>query len=115
MNDVILDLTAIEKHYQNGDTVVRALDGVSLIQVSEGGLNEISNILIPRESSVFCAAGMLISDLKHDYVRTYVRLHEARDEASPVLELRELLHLFGIDTVAYKLMVEWLPLVWGGL
>ena len=30
MNDVILDLTAIEKHYQNGDTVVRALDGVSL-------------------------------------------------------------------------------------
>jgi macrolide transport system ATP-binding/permease protein len=30
MNDVILDLTTIEKHYQNGDTVVRALDGVSL-------------------------------------------------------------------------------------
>ena len=32
---------------------------------------EIPLILIPRESSVFCAAGMLISDLKHDYVRTY--------------------------------------------
>ncbi|HEX7226590.1 MAG TPA: ABC transporter permease, partial [Candidatus Binatia bacterium] len=30
MNNLILDLTAIEKHYQNGDTVVRALDGVSL-------------------------------------------------------------------------------------
>jgi macrolide transport system ATP-binding/permease protein len=30
MNDVILDLTGIEKRYQNGDTVVRALDGVSL-------------------------------------------------------------------------------------
>ena len=30
MNEIILDLTAIEKHYQNGDTVVRALDGVSL-------------------------------------------------------------------------------------
>ena len=27
-------------------------------------------LLIPRESSVFCAAGMLIADLKHDYVRT---------------------------------------------
>ena len=39
---------------------------------------EIPNILIPRESSVFCAAGMLISDLKHDYVRTYAR---APDEA----------------------------------
>jgi len=34
---------------------------------------EIPLFLIPRESSVFCAAGMLISDLKHDYVRTYAR------------------------------------------
>ncbi len=28
-------------------------------------------ILVPRESSIFCAAGMLRSDLKHDFVRTY--------------------------------------------
>ncbi|MEW6486741.1 MAG: hydantoinase/oxoprolinase family protein [Thermodesulfobacteriota bacterium] len=28
-------------------------------------------VLIPRESSIFCAAGMLRSDLKHDFVRTY--------------------------------------------
>lgn len=32
---------------------------------------EIPLLLVPRESSVFCAAGMLISDLKHDYVRTF--------------------------------------------
>src|SRR5512145_1357093 len=30
MNAVILELTDIHKHYQNGNTVVRALDGVSL-------------------------------------------------------------------------------------
>jgi macrolide transport system ATP-binding/permease protein len=30
MNATILELTDIEKHYRNGDTVVRALDGVSL-------------------------------------------------------------------------------------
>ncbi|HEY1373358.1 MAG TPA: hydantoinase/oxoprolinase family protein [Candidatus Binatia bacterium] len=30
----------------------------------------ITSLLIPREASVFCAAGMLLSDLKHDYVRT---------------------------------------------
>ena len=30
MNDTILELTDIHKHYQNGDTTVRALDGVSL-------------------------------------------------------------------------------------
>ena len=31
---------------------------------------EIGRLLIPRNASVFCAAGMLLSDLKHDYVRT---------------------------------------------
>ncbi len=36
-------------------------------------------VQIPRESSVFCAAGMLISDLKHDYVHTYAREFDAVD------------------------------------
>ena len=31
----------------------------------------IPEILVPRESSIFCAAGMLRSDFKHDFVRTY--------------------------------------------
>jgi N-methylhydantoinase A len=31
----------------------------------------IPEILVPKESSIFCAAGMLRSDLKHDFVRTY--------------------------------------------
>src|SRR2546426_10952953 len=30
MNETILELSEIEKHYNNGDTTVRALDGVSL-------------------------------------------------------------------------------------
>lgn len=34
---------------------------------------EIPLVLVPRESSVFCAAGMLISDLQHNYVRTFTR------------------------------------------
>ena len=28
--------------------------------------------LVPRESSILCAAGMLMSDLRHDFVRTHV-------------------------------------------
>ena len=32
---------------------------------------DIGALLVPRESSIFCAAGMLISDFKHDYVRAY--------------------------------------------
>jgi N-methylhydantoinase A len=31
---------------------------------------DIRTLLVPRQASVFCAAGMLLSDLKHDYVRT---------------------------------------------
>jgi N-methylhydantoinase A len=34
---------------------------------------EIPLLVVPRESSIFCAAGMLMSDLKHDFVRSYVR------------------------------------------
>jgi N-methylhydantoinase A len=32
---------------------------------------EIPVLIVPRESSIFCAAGMLMSDLKHNFVRTY--------------------------------------------
>jgi N-methylhydantoinase A len=35
---------------------------------------EIPLLIIPRESSIFCAAGMLMSDLKHDFVRSYPTL-----------------------------------------
>lgn len=31
----------------------------------------ITRILVPREASIFCAAGMLWSDLKHDFVRSH--------------------------------------------
>ena len=33
---------------------------------------EIPVIIIPRESSIFCAAGMLMSNFQHDFVQTFV-------------------------------------------
>lgn len=33
----------------------------------------IDRVVIPRESAIFCASGMLLTDLKHDYVRSYAR------------------------------------------
>jgi N-methylhydantoinase A len=33
---------------------------------------EIPVLIVPKESSIFCAAGMLMSDLKHYFVRTFV-------------------------------------------
>ncbi|MBI4321857.1 MAG: hydantoinase/oxoprolinase family protein [Chloroflexi bacterium] len=32
---------------------------------------EIPRVVVPRESSIFCAFGALLSNLKHDFVRTY--------------------------------------------
>lgn len=40
---------------------------------------EIPVIIVPKESSVFCAAGMLMSDLQHNFVRTYVNHLEKID------------------------------------
>lgn len=40
---------------------------------------EIPVMIIPRESSIFCAAGMLMSDLKHNFVRTYPTMLKAVD------------------------------------
>jgi len=42
---------------------------------------EIPVIVIPRQSSIFCAAGMLMSDLKHDFVRTCPVLLAGADPA----------------------------------
>jgi N-methylhydantoinase A len=43
---------------------------------------EIPVMIIPKESSIFCAAGMLRSDLKHDFVSTYVTLLDEADPAT---------------------------------
>jgi N-methylhydantoinase A len=40
---------------------------------------EIPVMIIPKESSIFCAAGMLRSDLKHDFVSTYATALFAAD------------------------------------
>ncbi|MDE2614256.1 MAG: hydantoinase/oxoprolinase family protein, partial [Burkholderiales bacterium] len=40
---------------------------------------EIPLQIVPRESSVLCAFGMLMSELKHDFVRTFVSRLEAVD------------------------------------
>ncbi len=43
---------------------------------------EIPAMIIPRESSIFCAAGMLMSDLKHDFVRTYAASFDEIDNGT---------------------------------
>jgi N-methylhydantoinase A len=51
---------------------------------------EIPLVLVPRDSSIFCASGMLRSDLKHSYVRTYYALASRADPAAMLDYLSEM-------------------------
>lgn len=64
-------------------TIKRGFDPREFPMIVAGGAGPIHSCLIcqeleiplqivPRESSILCAVGMLMSDLKHDFVRTYV-------------------------------------------
>lgn len=76
---------------------------------------EIPVMIIPKESSIFCAAGMLMSDLKHDFVKTYTTLlndvdsgifraafNEMRDEGIKLLKSEgisenRIEHIYSLD------------------
>ena len=67
-----LGVVSVQRGYDPREFVLVVAGGAGPIHAAAIARElEIPLILIPRESSVFCAAGMLISDLKHDYVRTY--------------------------------------------
>jgi N-methylhydantoinase A len=51
---------------------------------------EIPMLLVPRESSIFCAAGMLMSDFKHDFVRAYKATIDTADMARIAALLAEM-------------------------
>lgn len=72
---------------------------------------EIPVMIIPKESSIFCAAGMLMSDLKHNFVRTYsTRLEDMDSQKFKNLffemadEANTLLQSEGISEDAIKLL-----------
>ena len=69
-----LNVVSVQRGYDPREFVLIVAGGAGPIHAAPIARDlEIPLVLIPRESSVFCAAGMLISDLKHDYVRTYAR------------------------------------------
>jgi len=48
-------------------------------------------LIVPRESSIFCAAGMLMSDLRHDFVRSFVGpIEDGADATSDWARLEKL-------------------------
>jgi N-methylhydantoinase A len=77
-----LSVVSVERGHDPREFVLVVAGGAGPIHAAAIARElEIPLILVPRESSVFCAAGMLISDLKHDYVRTYAIDLDAVDGA----------------------------------
>ena len=63
---------SVQKGYDPRDFLLLCAGGAGPLHAAAIAAElEIKNILIPKESSIFCAAGMLHSDLKHDFVRSY--------------------------------------------
>lgn len=72
-------------------SIERGLDPRNFVLIAAGGAGpvhaaaiagelEMPVILIPKYSSIFCASGMLFTDLKYDFVRGYVEFFSALNE-----------------------------------
>lgn len=62
---------------------------------------EMKLLLIPKTSSAFCATGMLVSDLKHDYVRScYALMKEGQFDAVMINSLLQQMEDEGRETLA---------------
>jgi N-methylhydantoinase A len=86
-----LSVVSVQRGYDPREFVLIVAGGAGPIHAGPIARElDIPLILIPRESSVFCAAGMLISDLQHDYVRTYARDLEKVDLAEVANLFREM-------------------------
>ena len=69
-----LRVVSVEKGYDPREFALIVAGGAGPIHAGMIAKEmEIPVIIVPRESSVFCAAGMLFSNLKHDFVRTYTK------------------------------------------
>jgi N-methylhydantoinase A len=87
-----LEVVSVQRGYDPREFVLIVAGGAGPIHAAALARElDIPLLLIPRESSVFCAAGMLIADLKHDYVRTYAKeieqlqLGELRAVVAPMI------------------------------
>jgi N-methylhydantoinase A len=90
---------SIERGYDPREFLIIVAGGAGPIHAGEICKElEIPMFVVPDVSSIFCAAGMLLGDLKHDYVRSYL-VSFSRIEKDHFLGLYEHMKETGVDTL----------------
>ncbi len=71
---------SVERGYDPREFLLICAGGAGAIHAGEICRElEIPMFMVPAVASIFCAAGMLLGDLKHDYVRSYISRYSGID------------------------------------
>ncbi|MFH1159377.1 MAG: hydantoinase/oxoprolinase family protein [bacterium] len=71
---------SVERGYDPREFLLICAGGAGAIHAGEICRElEIPMFVVPAVASIFCAAGMLLGDLKHDYVRSYISRYSGID------------------------------------
>ncbi|MFC2111579.1 hydantoinase/oxoprolinase family protein [Bacteroidota bacterium] len=71
---------SVERGYDPREFLLICAGGAGAIHAGEICRElEIPMFMVPSVASIFCAAGMLLGDLKHDYVRSYITKYSSID------------------------------------
>ncbi|MDH3215036.1 MAG: hydantoinase/oxoprolinase family protein [Candidatus Krumholzibacteria bacterium] len=90
---------SIERGYDPREFLIIVAGGAGPIHAAEICSElEIPMFVVPDVSSIFCAAGMLLGDLKHDYIHSYLVSFSHIDK-SHFLELYEAMQETGTETL----------------
>jgi N-methylhydantoinase A len=82
---------SVERGYDPREFLFIVAGGAGSIHSSEICKElEIPMFLVPNVSSIFCAAGMLLGDLKHDYIRSYFTSFKNLDKKKFLLLFNEM-------------------------
>ena len=68
-----INTVSVKRGYNPKDFTLVAAGGAGPVHAAKlAKIADISKIIIPRTASAFCAFGMVISNIRHDYVRPYI-------------------------------------------
>lgn len=93
---------SIEKGYDPREFLIIVAGGAGAIHAGEICKElEIPLFVVPNVASIFCAAGMLLGDLKHDYIRSYITPMSDIDK-DYFLDLYDQMKQTGVETLIHE-------------